>query len=218
MFVDAQSFQDEPRTLIQHLKERDFSPDYLRAKGYVSGNDQIVGILPMVSSSLTEVASVGIRRPVNVSFSTAVTARGTIVSMDGATTAREFSVLSVQKGDVAYEGPISFERLREAGAAGLFAELTESERGLNKVAMSRMSSGRVIATMALEDLATDEVRLGFLSDSEYHQIMADAGLYAELARLHTYLMLSKGEESAGCSGCTSSTCCYACTTSSCDIF
>jgi hypothetical protein len=218
MFVDAQNLQDEPRALIQYLKERDFSPDYLRAKGYVSSNDQIVGILPFLSSSLLEVASVGIRRPVNVSFSTVVLARGTIVTMDGGTTAREFTLLTPQKGDVAAEGPISLERLRASGAAGIFQEFAESEKGWNRVAMTRMSSARVIATMALEDLATDEVRLGFISDSEFHQIMADAGLYAELARLHTYLMLAQGQEAAGCSGCSSSTCCYACTTSSCDIF
>ena len=74
-----------------------------------------------------------------------------------------------------------------------------------------------VVPVVLKDLADDEVRLGFTSVQERDRVVADGDLYADVARLHSYLSQSRaGEASVSCKYCTS-TSCYACTSCSCGI-
>lgn len=205
MLLDAQDCSDDGRLLLGYLREHGFSADYVRAKGYL-GDPFVVAILPLYHQDMTAVASLSVRRNVANLDDHQMPARATIVRLSGAATPVDFTILAVEKGKIREMGPITFSELTQQGVSGVL------KRSGCEGALKRITKGRGLAPVALEDLVNDELKLEFLSRSEAHRILSDASLYTDLARLHA----SIGAESFSCEHCTS-TSCYACTSCSCGI-
>jgi hypothetical protein len=116
--------------------------------------------------------------------------------------------------------PMSFDRLREGDPREAARELASAaeRRKLDGIRLTRVTRGRAIAAAVIEDLAREEADIGFISESEYNHLSKDAELYADVARLHSYLSaVSTGRAKGdGCKYCTS-TSSYVCTSTSCNI-
>jgi hypothetical protein len=216
LMIDAQFQAGEAKVLLDYLKAQGFAPDLLRAKGYLN-KPFVVGVLPLYTADLGKVASVSVRKNVVDGTDTSAPASATTVRMSGATNPIEFTILRVEGDNVVPHGPTSFNELVHSGSAAIFQKLAAHHA--HSVATIQFTRGRALSPLVLEDLATDEVRLGFIGTGEFYQIMAQSDMYAEVARLHSYLALvgvAREEENGGCSYCTSSSC-YACTSCSCHI-
>jgi hypothetical protein len=209
---------DEPRLLMEYLREQDFSPDYLRSKSYLADGPtrNVVSILPFANADLTAVAALSVQRDLDEEEGD-LAGSATIVGMYGAATPLDFTMLQVRDGQVMTVGPTPMRSLQERGVAEVFGEMASRNDLVGARHLARVARGRGIAPVALKDLAEDEVRLGFTSTQERDRILADGDLYADVARLHSYLSQSRpGEPSVSCKYCTS-TSCYACTSCSCGI-
>jgi hypothetical protein len=164
------------------------------------------------------VAGLGVHRTLAESDEPA-TATATIVRLAQGVHPVEFELLTMQKGEVRTFGRMAFDRLREEDPRRLAMDLAsqgERER-MGRLKLGRLTRGRAIAAATIEDLAREERDIGFISDSEFTTLTKDAELYADVARLHSYLSaVSSTEAKAGCSGCTS-TSSYVCTSTSCNI-
>jgi hypothetical protein len=219
LLLDSQD-ADGPRLLMNHLRDRGFTPDYLRSKSYVASGPKrnVVSILPFGDQNLTAVAALSVQRDLDEEDGE-LAASATIVRLQGAASPIDFTILQIQDGEVLSLGPTPFRALQEAGVAGaLTAMLSGTQRDAPQ-RMPRVARGRGIAPIALGDLVDDEVRLGFTSAEERNRIVADSDLYTDVARLHSYVSQSRprdGGGNKGCSYCTS-TSCYACTSCSCGI-
>jgi hypothetical protein len=218
LLLDSIEFHDEPATLFKHLKDAGYSPSFVRSKGYVGqSGDQVVLVLPFVSDDLESVAGLSVNRSLDLREESAG-ANATIVNMMNGTRPRDFTVLTVERGELQSIGPTSFDALRTDGVRAVAARLaTDRDRPDARTADARVSKGRAIAAAALEDLTREEADVGFISQSELQTVLRDTELYADIARVHSYLAAtSEAKAAAGCSYCTS-TSSYACTSSSCMI-
>jgi hypothetical protein len=216
LLLDAQA-DEEPRLLMEHLREQGFAPDYLRSKTYLAGGPtrNVVSILPFSGPDLTAVAALSVQRDLDKELGE-VAASATIVQLHGAATPVEFTILQVRKGNVVSAGPTPFRALQERGLAGALAEMLTGTGLRAPERLDKFVRGRGVAPIALGDLVEDEVRLGFISTEERSRILADADLYTDIARLHSYVSQSGPEPAVSCKYCTS-TSCYACTSCSCGI-
>lgn len=205
MVLDAQECSSDGRLLIEYLHERGFSADYVRSKGYL-GDPFVVAVLPLYHRDMTAVASLSVRRNVDNLDDNQMPARATIVRLSGAAAPVDFSILFVENDRVKEIGPVTFDELAKLGVSGVL------KRSGCDGAVKRITKGRGLAPVVLEDMVSDELKLEFLSSSEAHRILSDASLYTDLARLHA----SVGRESLSCESCCS-TSCYACTSCSCGI-
>jgi hypothetical protein len=218
LLLDAQA-ADEPRLLMEYLRERGFTPDYLRSKSYLSSGPtrNVVSVLPFGSEDMTSVASLSVQRDLDEEDGDPA-GSATIVRLYGAATPIDFTILQVRDGQVLALGPAAVRSLQEGGVADVFGGFLAENKFVGPQRLARVVRGRGLAPIVLRDLTEDEVRLGFTSSEERDRIMVDADLYADVARLHSYMSQSAPKKSSGgCSYCTS-TSCYACTSCSCLIF
>jgi hypothetical protein len=223
MLLDSFEFHEEPRALLGHLREQGFYPDFVRCKGYVGATTtEAVAIVPLLSFDLSRVAGIGIRRSLVDPDEKEASGTATIVRLAHGINPIEFWLVTADGGKVREVGPTPFRRLIEEGAREVASSLVPARdrRKLKSLNLGQMTKGRAIAAAAVEDLATEERDIGFISESEYHQLVKDAELYADIARLHSYLsavaLASEDGEKVGCKYCTS-TSCYVCTSCSCII-
>ncbi len=213
MVLDAFEYEEEPKGLINELRNRGFDADMLRVKGYINhAQGYIVCVLPMCSHDMQSVASISLRKNIANSEDTYVPAGATIVKTSQAVNPEEFTVITYEKGRLKESKPGSFEALKKQGARGVFKEMygrTKLDR------FERMSKGRALAGVVLKDFAVDEYNLGFISKGEFNKMMGDSDLYSEISRIHSYVgaVAAKG---GGCSLCCSSSC-YACSSCSCNF-
>jgi hypothetical protein len=217
LLLDAQA-ADEPRLLMEYLRERGFTPDYLRSKSYLSAGPvrNVVSILPFASEDMTSVASLSVQRDLDEEEGN-LAGSATIVRLYGAATPIDFTILQVRDAQVLALGPTAVRSLQERGVADVFGEFLSVNKFVGPERLAKVVRGRGLAPVALRDLTEDEVRLGFTSSEERDRIMVDGDLYADVARLHSYMSQSGSRgQSGGCSYCTS-TSCYACTSCSCLI-
>ena len=212
LFIDSFELYDEPRALFDYLREKGFCPELLRAKGYLS-LPFVVGVIPAYSTNLRRLASISVRRNLDDVSKDAVTAAGTIVTVDAVMTPVDFTLLRVDGGKVVANGPVSFDDLAKKGFEGVLKELKINAR---KVLLTKITRGRALAPLVLDDLVGDELQAGFLTQSEASRVLSNAELSADIARLHAYVSEAVGAK-AGCSGCCSSSC-FGCTSCSCFIF
>jgi hypothetical protein len=219
LLLDAQA-ADEPRVLMGYLRERGFTPDYLRSKSYLSAGPtrNVVSVLPFGSEDMTAVASLSVQRDLDEEEGN-LAGSATIVRLYGAVTPIDFTILQVRDGQILTFGPTAVRSLQERGLADVFSEFLAENKMNGPDRLAKVVRGRGLAPIVLKDLTEDEVRLGFTSSEERDRIMVDGDLYADVARLHSYMSQSaqKKPPSGGCSYCTS-TSCYACTSCSCLIF
>jgi hypothetical protein len=217
LLLDAQA-GDEPRLLMEYLRGQGFAPDYLRSKSYVAEGParNVVSILPFGSEDMTSVAALSVQRDLDEEEGD-LAGSATIVRLHGAATPIEFTLLQVRDGRVLALGPTAIRSLQERGVAEILGEMLSANNLVGPSRLAKVARGRGIAPVVLSDLADDEVRLGFTSSQERDRIVADGDLYADVARLHSYLSQSRpSKPSTSCKYCTS-TSCYACTSCSCGI-
>jgi hypothetical protein len=219
LLLDAQ-VADEPRQLMKHLRDQGFAPDYLRSKSYVARGPRrnVVSILPFGDQDLTAVAALSVQRDLDEEDGE-LAASATIVRLRGAASPVDFTILQVRDGEVLSLGPVPFRALQEDGPSGALTAMLSGTQLTAPQRLARVARGRGIAPIALGDLVDDEVRLGFTSPEERSRIVADADLYADVARLHSYVSQSRAGNNGGSTGCSycTSTSCYACTSCSCGI-
>jgi hypothetical protein len=222
LLLDSLEFHEEPRVLMDYLRGEGFHPDFVRSKGYVGlSASEAVAILPLLSFDLSRVAGIGVRRSLSEPDEEEdVGASATIVRLAHGVEPLDFTVVAVERGKVRTLGPMGFGRLREADPREVAMELATAaeRRKLDGLRLTRVTRGRAIAAAAIEDLAREEADIGFISESEYTHLSKDAELYADVARLHSYLSaVSTGRAAGdGCKYCTS-TSSYVCTSTSCNI-
>jgi hypothetical protein len=221
LLLDSLEFHEEPRVLMDYLRREGFYPDFVRSKGYVGLTaTEAVAILPMLSFDLSRVAGIGIRRSLDEPDDEEVGASATIVRLAHGVEPLDFTVVAVERGKVRALRPMSFDRLREGDPREAARELASAaeRRKLDGIRLTRVTRGRAIAAAVIEDLAREEADIGFISESEYNHLSKDAELYADVARLHSYLSaVSTGRAKGdGCRYCTS-TSSYVCTSTSCNI-
>jgi hypothetical protein len=218
LLLDAQA-ADEPRLLMEYLRGRGFTPDYLRSKSYLSAGPvrNVVSVLPFAGEDMTSVASLSVQRDIDEEEGN-LAGSATIVRLYGAATPIDFTILQVRDGQVLELGPTPVRSLQERGVAEIFGDFLSVNKFTGPQRLARVVRGRGLAPVVLRDLSEDEVRLGFTSSEERDRIMVDGDLYADVARLHSYMSQSGAGKhgGGGCSYCTS-TSCYACTSCSCLI-
>ncbi len=210
-FVDSFELFDEPKAIFDYLRDKGFCPELLRAKGYLN-LPFVVGVLPAYSTDLRRLAAVSVRRNLDSADKKEVAAAGTIVTVDAVMRPVDFTLLRVEKGKVVANGPITFDELARKGFEGVLKDLKIDAR---KVLLARLTRGRALAPLVLDDLVEDEVRAGYLTDSEAGRVLSNAELSADIARLHAYVSEAMGL-GGGCSACCSSSC-FGCTSCSCFI-
>lgn len=208
-----------PARMYKYLKDAGYNPSFVRSKGYVgaSGTEAVL-ILPFVADNLESVAGLSINRRLDTEDAD-VDASATIVNLANGVTATDFTVLTTEDGKIQRMGPASFDQLRTEGVREVATSLAPGgSKALKTTGLPRVSKGRAIAAAALEDMATEERDVGFISESELQTVLQDTEFYADIARVHSYLAsTSEAKAAAGCKYCTS-TSSYACTSSSCLIF
>jgi len=219
LLLDARD-TDEPRQLMSLLRERGFTPDYLRSKSYVADGPKrnVVSILPFEHEDMTAVAALSVQRDLDEEDGE-LAASATIVRLHGAATPTDFTILQIRDGDVLSLGPTLFRTLQENGLPDALQAMLSGTQLAGPQRLPRVARGRGIAPIALADLVDDEVRLGFTTPEESNRITADSDLYTDVARLHSYVSQSGGGGAGGSRGCSycTSTSCYACTSCSCGI-
>jgi len=209
--------------ILDHLRGEGFYPDFVRCKGYIGlTGTEVVAILPMLAWDLSRVAGVGVRRSVVEVEGEVVAGTATIVRLAHGVDPLDFACLYVEQNEVKTFGPMGFDRLKQEGPREIVRELLppRERRRLEDVTLARLSRGRAIAAAAIEDLAREERAIGFISESEFHQLAKDAELYADIARLHSYLSaisVVRADGDGGCNYCCS-TSSYVCTSTSCHVF
>jgi hypothetical protein len=216
LLLDARN-SEEARLLMAHLREQGFSPDYVRSKSYMADGPKrsVVSILPYGGPDMTSVASLSVQQDLDEERGE-LAASATIVRLHGATTPIDFTILQVREGEVESRGPIAFRSLQEQGVVAVLKGAVGKAGMPSEESLTLVTRGRGVAPIALAHLVEDEVRLGFITSEERARIVADADLYSDVARLHSYVSLGARGAAVSCKYCTS-TSCYACTSCSCGI-
>ncbi len=212
LLLDVMEYDEEPRSLIKLLRGKGFDADMLRVKGYVNQKQgYVVCILPMCSHDMQSVASMSVRKNIADESDTYISASATIVKTSQATNPHEFQVFTFENGKLKESKPVDFELLRKGGAKLAFKKMFKGEK-IER--FDRLTKGRALSGVVLNDFATDEVKLGFLSKSEYNKVIGDSDLYSEISRIHSYV--ATASVAGGCKGCCS-TSTYACSSCSCNF-
>src|SRR5262249_9191990 len=107
LIADSFEHYDEPRALFAYLREKGFSPELLRTKGYLN-LPAIVAVVPAYSTNLRQFAAISVRRIFNDGGAAdEIGAAGTIVSVDAVMTPTDFKLLRVDGGRVVETGPVA---------------------------------------------------------------------------------------------------------------
>jgi hypothetical protein len=212
MISDSFEIYEEPKALLKHLSRKGFYPELLRSKGYLN-LPHVVAVVPAYSTNLKQLAAVSVRRNLDDVSNQSVSAAGTIVTVDTVMTPINFTILRVVKGKVVENGPISFRAVEEKGFQRILKELNLED---GPVVFSKLTRGRALAPVVLDDLVEDELRAGYLTRAEAGRVLSNAELSADIARLHAYISEATGAVGGGCSACCSSSC-FGCTSCSCFI-